>query len=168
MQLKLDDRFKKTAKGMFEKYNFVVGILEDKAHKNPKRGVHGLKGQEIINIYAGGPVRQMSTTPGPLSVSEVSESFRKNTGINYLTEPFKKRDDKIIKFANEFLKLCFGKSTRKRVENLLQAIVRNPILRGDYGHNSRLTRKIKGFDRLGIDTGQLFKNIKASVRTKRV
>ncbi len=153
---------------MVGKYDFQVGILQDGPHKLPKKGEPGLGGQEIINIYAGGPVRQKSTKVGSKSVAEVSESFRKHLGFNYLVEPFKKKNSEILKFTNEFLKMVFGRSKDKRVENLLQAIVRNPLLREDYGHNSALTKKIKGFDRLGFDTGQLFKAIKAKVITKGV
>ncbi len=40
------------------------------------------------------------------------------------------------------------------------------MLRGDYGPNSELTRKIKGFDRYMIDTAQLFKAIKAKCVVK--
>jgi hypothetical protein len=54
------------------------------------------------------------------------------------------------------------------MENLAQAIIRNPILRGDYGSNSALTRKIKGFDRFMFDTGQLFQSIKAKVLKRNV
>ncbi len=53
---------------------------------------------------------------------------------------------------------------RKRCENLLQAIVRNPILRGEYGKQGRSTTRTKGFYSPMIDTAQLFKSIKASVK----
>ena len=55
-----------------------------------------------------------------------------------------------------------------RAENLLQAIVRNPMLRGDYGPNlQRRRRKRRGSDRAMIgDTAQLFKAIKAIVKVK--
>jgi hypothetical protein len=48
----------------------------------------------------------------------------------------------------------------------LQAIVRNPILRGDYGKNKKETIKRKGFDRYMIDTGQFFNSIIARVTKK--
>ncbi len=166
MQLKLDKRFKKNVQGRFGKYNFAVGILEDKPHREPKRGVPGLQGQEIINLYAGGPVRQATRKDSGVSISEVSRRVRAHIGFNYLTEPFKRRSEDIIKFTDAFFKLAFGRSQAKRAVNLLQACVRNPILRRDYGANSPLTQKIKGFDRFMIDTGQLFKNIKASVVVK--
>ncbi len=161
MQLKLDNRFKKNVAGLFGKYTFEVGVLQDKQYFKPKRGVTGLQGQEIINQYAGGPVRQATRRPSGKTVAEVSSRLRTNLGFNYLTEPFKKRSSDIVKFTDEFFNLAFGRSQKKRAENLLQAVVRNPILRGDYGNNSPLRVKIKGFNRFMIDTGQLFKNLKA-------
>lgn len=49
----------------------------------------------------------------------------------------------------------------KRVENLLQAVVRNPILKLEYGDNTAITADMKGFDRHLFGTGQTFKAIKA-------
>ena len=166
MRLRLDRRFKKNIAGRFGRFEFEVGVLEDKPYRKPKLGQPGLKGQEIINIYAGGPVRQATRTNSGITVAEVSKRNRDRLGFNYLSEPFKQRSSDIIKFTNEFFKLVFGRSQKKRAENLLQAVVRNPILRGDYGNNSALTQRIKGFDRFMIDTGQLFKAIKARCTVK--
>lgn len=161
MQLRLDKRFRKNVEGRFGKYRFQVGVLEDAPHRNPAEDVNGVK---PLATYAGGPVRKKGRGNGPLSIAEVSKANRDRLGFNYLTEPFKKKSSDIIKFSTEFFKLAFGRSQKKRVENLLQAIVRNPILRGDYGSNSPLTRREKGFDRKMIDTAQLFKAIKAMTR----
>jgi hypothetical protein len=161
MLIKLDSRFKKKVQGLFGKYTFEVGVLEDGPHKLAKRGAPGLKGKDVLKTFAGGPARKISNKPSGLSISDVSKANRDRLGKNYLSEPFKKRSSDIIKFSNTFFNLVFGRSQKKRAENLLQAIVRNPILRGEYGHNSKLTQKIKGFDRSMIDTAQLFKAIKA-------
>lgn len=166
MQLKLDKRFKKNLEGRFGKYEFEVGILEDAPHKDPKTGQRGLKGKDVQTTYAGGPIRKKSNQQSGLMISDVSRENRERLGFNYLQRPFEKRTSDIIKFSNEFFKLAFGRSEKKRAENLLQAIVRNPILRGDYGGNSELTKKIKGFDRGMIDTAQLFKAIKAFCRVR--
>jgi hypothetical protein len=161
MKIMLDRRFKKNLKGRFGKYDFEVGVLEDRPYKKPKRGQPGLQGLEIINLYAGGPVRQATRQPSGITVAEVSKRNRDRLGFNYLSEPFQKRSSDVVKFTREFFKLAFGRSQKKRAENLLQAVVRNPILRGDYGSNSTLTQKIKGFDRYMMDTAQLFKSLKA-------
>lgn len=166
MELKLDKRFKKHVEGLFGRYEFEVGVLDDKPHKEAKIGKRGLKGQDVLSTYAGGPIRKTSNKQSDVMISDVSEANRERMGINYLTEPFKKRTSDIIKFTNEFFKLAFGRSEKRRAENLLQAIVRNPILRGDYGSNAKITQKRKGFDRKMIDTAQLFKAIIARCKVK--
>ncbi len=166
MKIQLDDRFKKNVKGRFGKYSFEVGVLDDSSYKLPKIGKRGLKGADVLSTYAGGPVRMKSSKDSGKHVSDISKANRDRLGFNYLTQPFKKKSSDIIKFTNEFFKLAFGKSEKRRCENLLQAIVRNPILRGDYGSNSALTQKIKGFNRNMIDTGQLFKNLKAVCKVR--
>lgn len=166
--IQLDARFKKKAAGMFGKYQFEVGVLEDRGYKKPKIGKRGLKGQDVISNYAGGPVRQKSAQSSGLTIAQVSAENRKRLGRNYLTEPFGRKSADIVEFTKSFFDLVFGRSQKKRAENLLQAIVRNPILRGEYGPSSPLTNKIKGFNRPMMDTAQLFKAIKAVCRVKRV
>jgi hypothetical protein len=166
MKIQFEKGFDKRLKGRFGKYKFQVGILEDKSYKLPKRGLRGLKGQDVISTYAGGPVRKKSSDDSGKSLSDISKANRERMGFNYLIKPFEKRSSDIIKFTKSFFDLAFGRSEKKRCENLLQAIVRNPMLRGDYGPNGELTRKIKGFDRAMIDTAQLFKGITAKCMVK--
>lgn len=147
----------------YERFDMQVGVFSDADHKEPKEKDGPL--EDNLSYYAGGPTRKKGRESSGKTLQEVSESFRRNVGINYLVEPFKKRTSDIIKFSNAFFKFASQDGKQgKRVENLLQAIVRNPILRGDYGPNSAVTKAIKGFDRYGIDTGQLFKNIKAFLK----
>lgn len=164
MQLRLGKSFQQKIRGRFGKYRFEVGVLEDGPHKLAKEA--GPDGRKQLGSYAGGPVRKKSSQDGPLTIAQVSAANRERLGINYLTEPFQNRSADIIKFTDAFFKLVFGRSQKKRAENLLQAIVRNPILRGEYGGNSRSTRRHKGFDRNMIDTAQLFKSIKAVCKVR--
>lgn len=166
MKLVLDKRFKKNIAGRFGKYDFEVGVLDDAPYKKPLRGERGLKGKDVLGNYAGGPVRKKSRQNSGLNISDVSKENRERLGFNYLSKPFEKRSSDIIRFSKSFFDLAFGRTEKRRCENLLQAIVRNPILRGDYGQNSELTKKIKGFDRYMIDTAQLFKAIKAKVNMR--
>ncbi len=174
MNITLDNRFKKKLGGRFGKYSFEVGILRDKRHRPALRGEPGQKGRDVLGFYAGGPVRKARGGGGDKMISEVARELIDRTGINFWTEPFNSKrhssgaqfsssvgNADILKFTNEFFKMAFGKSEKRRAETLLQAIVRNPILRGEYMHNSPLTTRIKGFDRFMIDTGQLFKAIEA-------
>ena len=157
VKLKLNPRFRKNVKGMFGKYDFEVGILEDKPHRDAETG-----DKAGTRVFAGGPVRKASRKRTPLTLTKLSQQVREQTGLNYLTSPFKHpKSADIVRFTNSFFKLVFGRGEKRRAENLLQAIVRNPILRKDYGSNSPKTVKVKGFDRFLIDTGQLFKAIRA-------
>lgn len=177
-EIKLDKRFKKNVQGRIENFQFRVGILNDGPHYQAKTGKRGMKGQDVLKSFAGGPARQQTRKPNG-TISSVSAAFSKFLGFNYLTQPFQLEHvgrgagdrQLIIQFVDIFLKGAFGRisNPNQRLQNLLQAIVRNPILRGDYGHNSKLTKAIKGFDRLGIDTSQLFRGITAEARkVKRV
>ncbi len=163
MKIELDKRFRKKLEGRFGKYRLEVGVLQDAPHLLPRRGERGQKGQDVLGSYAGGPIRRSSRKNSGVMVSQVSKENRERMGLNFYSEPFQKSSSDIIRFTQTFFKLCFGRSEPKRLENLLQAIVRNPILRGDYGGNSSLTTRIKGFNRGMIDTAQLFKSIKAKV-----
>lgn len=164
MRIEFDKRFQKKLKGRIERYQFEVGVLEDKAYKLPRRGERGRKGKDVLSNYAGGPVRKKSRSDSGLKISDVSAENRERLGVNYLLEPFKHKSSDINRFTQGFFKLITGESQGRRLTNLLQAIVRNPILRGEYGQNSELTKKIKGFNRPMIDTAQLFKAIKARVK----
>lgn len=166
MRIELDKRFKKKLEGRFGKFDLTVGVLDDGPHKDPRIGKRGLGGSDVISQYAGGPIRKKSLKTSQM-ISDVSAANRARLGFNYLSKPFEKASSDIVKFSTEFFKLAFGKSEKKRAENLLQAIVRNPMLRGDYGPNGEITQKIKGFDRAMIDTAQLFKAIKASCKVRR-
>jgi hypothetical protein len=163
---KLDGRFLKQARGRIERFYFEVGVLENKAHKVAASQKKGLKN------LAGGPARKIGRKKSGLTIAEVSERLRKETGINFYVKPWKsKANADILKFIHSFMRMITqgGKlKEKKRLENTLQAVVRNPITRGDYGSNSPVTQKIKGFNRLMIDTGQLFRAIKARVRIKSV
>lgn len=163
VQIKLDRSFMKQAKGKFEKYEFQVGILQDADHKKAMDAAAGLKS------YAGGPSRKASNQSSGKTISEVSEDLRKRIGVNFYIHPFSsKKNQDVLNFVKSFFELCTGRTQSTRAENLLQAIVRNPILRGDYGKNTAQTVKIKGFNRFMIDTGQLFRAIRAKVKVARV
>ena len=162
MLIQLDKRFAKRLAGRFGKYTFQVGVLEDGPHYDAARGKPGLKGADVITQYAGGPRRKLrSPRKSDTTISQVSADMRARLGFNYLSKPFSKRSSDIIKFSNEFFKLAFGRTQKQRAVNLLQAIVRNPILRGEYKTESPLTQVIKGFSRPMIDTAQLFKALRA-------
>lgn len=158
VDLKLDKRFKHRVKGVLERYSFDIGVLQNTAHRLPGKGLKSM---------AGGLARKTSKKTSGQTISDVSALARKNTGINFYTRPFRlKKNREILRFTQNFFKFVLRKSHKQQLINTLQAVVRNPILRGDYGRNKAVTAKIKGFNRLFIDTGQLFKAIKARVNRR--
>lgn len=166
MNLKLGNKWLLKLQGRIEQYEFEVGVLEDRDHKNP---VHAMLHQQPdLGSYAGGPVRRMTRESSGKSVGDVLIANQERLNIDLLKRPFQDRSSEIIRFTTYFLRYVSevkGTSIR-RVENLIQAIVRNPILNQEYGKNTSITADAKGFDRHLIDTGQMFKGIKA--RAKRV
>lgn len=166
--IKLSKGFRRRIEGRFSKYEFEVGVLNDGPHYRPQdSGALSQYGIGNLKTLAGGPARKQTREPSGLSIADVSEENRKHLGFNYIRAAFRNRySADLLKFSDTFFKLAFGRGQIKRAENLLQAIVRNPITRGDYGVNTRATADIKGFDRLMIDTGQLFKALKARIKRR--
>lgn len=162
--IKLRKPIDEVLKGYIEPYRFQVGILKDGAHYGAQW--KSKKKKNVLKTYAGGPARKQTRTPDG-TLSSVGADVRATTGVNYLTKPFQKKTDDAVKMMRGFFGLAFGSgklSKKKRLENLIQAVVRNPILRRAYGRNKKVTRELKGFDRKFIDTAQFFKGITARVR----
>jgi len=166
VKFELGKSWEKKLKGRIEGFEFEVGVLEDKPHYNPVET--GLLETPALKAYAGGPARRQTREIGDLTTGQILIENMKRLNINLLLRPFQEESSDIIKFTRAFLQLVTRKPgmSMKRVENLLQAIVRNPILKQEYGSNKAATADVKGFDRHLIDTGQLFKAIRA--RAKRV
>lgn len=165
MNLSFDKSFARKFKRQIEGFEFEVGVLNEAPHYEAVE----TKAFEApqLKTFAGGPARKQTRKPGPLSSSEVLVENMKRLNINILLDPFQRESADIVRFMKEFFKTAFAKKSPKRVENLLQAVVRNPILRQEYGSNSTSTADHKGFNRLLIDTGQMFKAIKAKVKRVR-
>lgn len=157
MQLSMGKTWTKKMSRQIEGFQFEVGVLNDRPHKKAVRG--------DIKNYAGGPARKISATTEKATIGEILIFNMARLNRDLLREPFRERTSDIMKFTREFLKLAFrykGVNTR-RVENLLQAVVRNPILKLDYGSNTGKQSKVKGFNRHLFDTAQMFKAIRAKV-----
>jgi hypothetical protein len=166
LKLNLGTDWTKKLKGRIEKFEFEVGVIEDKPHMNAVE--QSLFEQPDLKNYAGGPVRRTSRQASTMTTGEVLVENMKRMNINILLRPFQERNSQILKFTEYFLKVVCKRpgANIKRIENLLQAIVRNPILKQEYGPNSPVTADSKGFNRHLFDTGQMFKAIRAKVRRK--
>jgi hypothetical protein len=165
MKVTMGNKWAVKLKGRIEEYDFEVGILENKQYKEPV--VEGLFDNNL-GTFAKGPVRKTSPRNTDKKVGEILVDNMKRLNIDLLRAPFKKKSSEIMQFTKAFLSLVTYKPTMnlKRVENLLQAVVRNPIYRQDYGINSGYTAKAKGFNRHLFDTGQMFKNIRVKAKKR--
>lgn len=166
MKMIFGKRWLKKLKKDIGRFEFEVGILEDGPHYDAVET--GRFEQPQLKSYAGGPARKQSRHLSESSTGEIFVQNQERLNRNLLLEPFQDKSSDLLKFTDAFLKLAMkrGGITIKRVENLLQAVVRNPILRQEYGPNTAATADAKGFSRALIDTSQMFRAIKA--RAKRV
>ena len=154
----------KFIEGQLGKYRFEVGILENKRHYLPaKSDTTFTKGANSWYSYAGLKLRRHSSFKYNGTLFSVARDM--DEAFKWLRRPFMLQSNEdlfnVLYFIVENMN---GKDTRQRIINGIQAVVRNPILRGSYGKNSRKTAKEKGFNKLLMDTGQLFKNIKARLK----
>lgn len=161
MKINLGSSWGKKLQRRIDGVEFQVGVLDDSPHMQPVD--QKLFETPQLKTYAGGPVRRTSRKPSGITTGQVLIDNMERTNHNFLLEPFQKKDSEIIKFTNYFLRYIVGRpgASIKRIENLLQAIVRNPILNQEYGPNNSTTADNKGFDRHLFDTGQMFKSIRA-------
>lgn len=135
-------------------YNFEVGILQNEPKKLGKK--NSTKNFAGLTISATGKV---STKVSLVEVAKYNDQK-----FGWLKKPFKEKNNReVLAVVKEISSQVFGKKSldNRRLENAVQAVIRNPILRGDYGDNAPATIKFKGFNKLGVHTAQLFKAIKA-------
>ena len=164
MNIEIGKSWSKKLQGRVEKYQFEIGVLDDHEYRNAKNTPRFDDPQ--LGYYAGGPIRKTENSKSDKTVGQILVDNMKRLNINLLTDPFHRKNSEILRFTDAFLRMVAGKNISiRRIENLLQAIVRNPILRGDYGNNSAITADEKGFDRHLIDTAQTFKAIKVKARS---
>lgn len=135
-----------------EKYEVQVGLLEDKKRKKPLFNK--------FKNYAGKRLLKEGGFSKGASLVKVAEYLDKR--FKWLRKPFLLKNNKeVVIVLNDIVKHMNGKGDKQRILNGFQAVVRNPILRGEYGKNNARWAKIKGFDDTLMMTGQFFKNIKA-------
>lgn len=164
MKFDLSKRMAKNLTKRIQRHEFEVGVFTNAQYRLPK--AHGLFEEPETRSYAGGPVRKIGKGYGDKTIDEIFIENQKRLRIDLLREPFKSKSKELVTFANRFLKFTFGRVKERQIINLAQAIVRNPILRKDYGNNSKATAEYKGFDRHLFDTGQMFKNILARLKSR--
>lgn len=134
------------------KYEVEVGILEDGPEKKWKREQKKL---------AGGPANKTAGTNKNTTLREVFAKW--NLRYQLLLAPWRNANSKEqVQVAKELVNsLNAGGKPTNAMRNAIQAVIRGPIQRGEYGNNSKGWAAIKGFNRLLINTGAMFNAIKA-------
>lgn len=135
-----------------QQYEVEVGLLADKQRRKPKFGQ--------FKTYAGKTLLREGEMSNGASLVEVAEYLDKK--YKWLRKPFLLKTNKeVVSVLNDIVKDMNGKDLKKRILNGFQAVVRNPILRGEYGLHSEKWAKKKGFNQLLMMTGQFFKSVNA-------
>ena len=157
MIIKFENKVMRDLQRTMERVTVEVGVLFDATRKVADHG--------NLKQFNGATGTKVGTKVDVDWAKDVSASMRAQ--YDYLKKPFTMRSNvDILRLSREFCKYFFGKSTDKRLINMSQAIIRNPILSKKYGHNSGYTQMIKGFDHVMVDTGQFFKSIMARIVKK--
>lgn len=153
---KLED-LEKDINSFMRKNSLLFGV-ENKIEKTPLPKEQGLKS------FAGGSARKISSKQSDNTTLDLAKKFEEEYGI-FSKPASNPKNKEVIEVVDDLMDMYFTNDfgKKKRIQNGAQAVVRNPILRGDYGNNTGKTAYIKGFNRLMIDTGQFFNCIIADV-----
>ena len=167
VMFKLGDKWTERFAKRIERFEFEVGVLDPKARREPRPLTTFQDVAPTLGNYAGGPISKLSAEKSQVTNAEVLVQNMERLNTNLLQEPFQDQGSHLNRFVKAFMDLVLETGMKqRRVENLLQAVVRNPILKQEYGSNSPFAADAKGFDRHLFHTGQMFKSIIA--RTKNV
>lgn len=138
-----------------------VGVLQKgKPSKRPARPLKRL--QLTVGVQRNAVDRRRN--PRAAKLEEVAAYLNQQRGLfdEALAKAGNKELNQIAQyFADLVLDPGAAASTKQRLENACRSIVRNPMLRKEYGENAESTAKAKGFNHWGVNTGTLFKAIEA-------
>ncbi len=139
------------------KYEVEVGLLED---------APAAKWKKERKRLAGGPANKEAGSDKNTTLREVFAHWAQV--YNLLLAPLRAEGNKdVVEVIGRMVAdlVTLGRQ-KQQFLNAVQALIRNPISRGDYGKNSKEWAKAKGFNRLLINTGKMFKNIKARFKNR--
>ena len=132
-----------------------IGVIKNKPRKFPKRG---------LKSFAGGVARRTGKNNREITNSSLLEKLENKYGL--LTKSFNNTQE-VKKFLNDILLgTLTTKNNSNNIVNSFKSLFIKPILRSKYGNNKPSVIKNKGFNRFGIDTGQLVKNLQCKIGNK--
>lgn len=145
----------------FQAQRVRVGVLDRgkvaRKAKSKKAGLAVLNG-------GSGQKRKINTSKSGRTNLKLTELAKFMDGkYGFISDAFYKSGSKELRILfDDFALMLTGKRVNSRhIENSAIFVIRNPILRMEYGRNARSTEQTKGFNRPLVDTGTLFSNIKA-------
>lgn len=155
VEVKLKGDFMKDEVDKFEAQRVTVGILDkskNAAIAKPKSA--GLK------TVGGAPASYIKKRDKSFPLWQLADFLDYNYGFisNAAKNP---ENTDLLRVMDELKKIFDGNVNPKRIENGAIALVRNQILRRDFGSNADSTVKQKGFDMPLMRTGAMFSSIKA-------
>lgn len=166
---KLDPKFLSRFRKRFEQFEFQAGVLEPtKPHyqakpiftKTGKRKKKNVAFKSVDGLKARRETRVQSGTVGMIAKVHGKR-------VDFIRAPFRNATSPALKSLRKawikFFTAARPLAMKKKVEDALVDVIRDPIRRRKYGPNSTRTSRIKGFNRRLFDTGQLWKSIKAKV-----
>jgi hypothetical protein len=123
------------------------------------------------------PLAGSLTKQGKITLRKKSKEVSKNTLLKiveknelkyrFLTAPLEDTNTEEFKeliTATIGLQVYKDNTFKQRIVNNAKAFILKPILREKYGNNSPKTQKMKGFNKLMVDTGQMINNLKVRIK----
>ncbi|CAH9011604.1 putative neck protein [Vibrio phage 236O40-1] len=159
IEINLGDDFLEANVKAFESQRVRVGVLDEFQMaaipaKVESRGLKTLRG-------TGEKARKIKTRSKTLSLRQLAVYLDARYGV--FTDAINNANNlDLNQVTQEMIKAFTGGDVEKRrIENAAIALIRNPIMRKDFGSNMRETSRAKTFDWPMVDTGTFFLNIKA-------
>lgn len=149
MKIQIQKPFFKALTAELGKYEIRVGVDDAKPRKK-------MKEPKELRRFAGVEVYKVSnkTDDGKTNVEVAAEL---DAAFQWLRTPWLGggENKEVVQVVNDIVANVRGQGDKQRILNGAQAVVRNPILRGDYGKHTDADRPFL------MRTGQFFKAILA-------
>lgn len=159
MEINLGDDFLEANVKAFENQRVRVGILDEfqmaaVPASAEERGLKTLRG-------TGEKARKIKSRSKTLPLRQLAVYLDAQYGV--FTNAINNASNNDLNLVTKELIKAFsgGEVEQRRIQNAAIALIRNPILRKDFGSNMRSTSDVKSFDWPMVDTGTFFLNIKA-------
>lgn len=152
---KLEGNYRGQIKARYQGHALEIGV-NDKPHKGVRYPVR-------YGSYEGGPVRRRGAEDTRMTMADLASMWGGRFDI--FRKPFRGRakSPEIKRFLKSYGRYLSGRGTKKEAQDRLAAVVRIPIIKKRYGRNSASWARVKGFNRLMVDTGQFLRSIKARI-----